>query len=219
MILVTEAHDVRYGLLDSTDIEEMAELLADTFSRFDPLAVAVGLSFDELRGLVGLFSRRALDDALTIVARAQPSGRLIGAMLTDDFASPPPQGIDGVAKHFDPIAALLDGLDEQYRKTINVIPGQIIHLFMLGVAAEFGGRSIAQTLIRLTLDNGKRKGYKSAVTEATGNVSQHVFRNLGFAEQFRIAYREFNYQGTRIFNTIVEHEAIMLMERSLDAPM
>ena len=139
MIVVAEAQDVRYGLLESTDIEEMAALLADLFSRFDPPAVAVGLSFDEVRGLVRLFSRRAPDDGLTIVARAKPSGRLIGVMLTDDFTSPPPEGIDRMAKHFDPIAALLDGLDEQYRKTNRVLPGQIIHLFMLGVGAECRG--------------------------------------------------------------------------------
>lgn len=219
MIVIADAQDVRYGLLESTDIEEMAVLLADVFSRFDPPAVAVGLLFDEVCGLVRLFSRRAPDDALTVVARVKPSGRLIGAMLTDDFTCPPPEGIDKVTKHFDPIAALLDRLDEQYRNTHSVRHGEILHLFMLGVDAGFGGRGIAQTLIRLTLDNGKRKGYKSAVTEATGNVSQHVFRNLGFAEQFRTAYREFNYRGTRIFNKIVEHEAIILMERSLDTPM
>ena len=210
--------DGQYGLLDSSDIEKMAELLANVFSRFDPPAVAVGLSFNEVRELVRLFSRRAPNDGLTIVARAMPSGELIGAMLADDFASPPPEGITEVAKHFDPIAAMLEGLDEQYRKARSVMPGQILHLFMLGVDAEFGGRGIAQNLIRLTLENGKRKGYKSAVTEATGNVSQHIFRNLGFADCFRIAYKEFDYHGKRPFETIEHHEAMILMERSLDAP-
>lgn len=219
MIPIADEQNIRYGLMDSTDIEEMAALLADVFSRFDPPAVAVGLSFDEVRGLVRLFGQRALGDALTIVARAKPSGRLIGAMLTDEFATPPPKDIDKVAKHFAPIAALLDGLDEQYRKTNPVLPGQTIHLFMLGVGAEFAGRGIAQTLIRLTLENGKRKGYKRAVTEATGKVSQHIFQNLGFAEQFRTAYKEFAYRGKRVFNLIVEHEAVILMDRRLDTPL
>jgi ribosomal protein S18 acetylase RimI-like enzyme len=216
MISVADGQDVRYGLLGSADIEEMADLLANVFSRFDPPALAVGLPFNEVRELVRLFGRRAPDDGLTIVARAQSSGKLIGAMLTDDFASPPPGGIDKVAPRFDPIAAALDGLDNQYRKVHSVLPGQILHLFMLGVDAEFGGRGIAQTLIRLTLENGKRKGFRSAVTEATGNVSQHIFRNLGFADRFRAAYKEFVHLGQRPFESIVQHEAMILMERRED---
>jgi len=218
MNLVADGQDVQYGLLESTDIEGMVGLLADVFSRFDPPAMAVGLSFEDVRQIVTLFGQRAPNDGLTIVARAQSSGKLVGVMLTDDFAGPPPPDIDRVAPRFDPIAAVLEGLDEQYRRVRRVVPGQFLHLFMLGVDAEFGGRGIAQALIRLTLENGKRKGFKTAVTEATGNVSQHIFRNLGFAERFRTAYMEFAYQGRRPFETIVQHEAMVLMERNLEAP-
>jgi protein-S-isoprenylcysteine O-methyltransferase Ste14 len=77
MILAADTQEIRYGLLESTDINEMAALLADVFSRFDPPAVAVGLSYDEEHGLVKLFSQGAPDAGLTIVARANPSGRLI----------------------------------------------------------------------------------------------------------------------------------------------
>ena len=62
MTPIADAQNIQYGLLDSADIQEMAGLLADVFSRFDPPAVAVGLSFEEVRGLVGLFGRRATDD-------------------------------------------------------------------------------------------------------------------------------------------------------------
>jgi ribosomal protein S18 acetylase RimI-like enzyme len=218
MIAVADSQDIRYGLLDSNDIEEMAELLADVFSRFDPPALAVGLLSDEVRELVRLFGRRAPGDGLTIIARSQSSGRLVGAMLTDDFSNPPPEGIDKAAMKFDPIAALLEDVDQQYRKLNAVKPGETLHLFMLGVAAGFGGKGIAQTLVRLTLENGLRKGYKVAVTEATGNISQHVFRNLGFAERFRTPYRQFTYCGKRTFESIVGHEALLLMERILDPP-
>ena len=217
MIVVADVQDIQYGLLESADLEELIELLADVFSRFDPPAAAAGLSFDDARALVRLFAQRAPYDALTIVAREQSSGKLIGAMLTDDFATPPPGGVDNLSEHFHPIAALLDGLDEQYRKTRRVVPGEILHLFMLGVSPEFGGKGIAHTLVQLTLDNGKRNSYKTAITEATGNVSQHIFRKLGFIEQFCTAYKEFHYHGKQIFETIVEHDAVILMERKLDA--
>ncbi len=130
MILLDHVQDIQYGLLESADVEEMTQLLADVFSRFDPPAVAAGLSFDDARALVKLFGGRAVQDTLTIIARSKTSGTLIGAMLAEDFSSPPPEGIGNLSEHFSPIAALLDGLDEQYRKTRCVVPGEVLHLFM-----------------------------------------------------------------------------------------
>ncbi|HEY6192667.1 MAG TPA: GNAT family N-acetyltransferase [Bacteroidota bacterium] len=217
MIDVTQEQNIIYGLPETADIEEMAELLADVFSRYEPPAVAAGLSITTVREIVNLYGRRAAGDGLTIVARDRSTGKLIGAMLTDDFAGPPPENSDTLPESFAPVAALLDGLDQQYRRIHPADPGQVLHLFMLGVAPDFGGRGIARTLVRLTLANGKKEGYERAITEATGNVSQHVFRALGFVERFHIPYKEFTFRGKRPFESIVGHKSIMLMERSLNA--
>jgi len=215
MILLKQEQDIDYGLMEHADIEEMMNLLATVFSSFDPPAVAAGLSFDEVHKLVKHYAQRAPSEALTVIARSQPSARLIGAMLTDDFASPPPEDLDNLAGNFEPVAALLEELDEQYRKIHRVEPGKFLHLFMLGVAPDFGGRGIARTLVQLTLENGRHKGYERAITEATGNVSQHIFRHQGFVERFRIPYREFIHNGKHVFDTIVDHEAVILLERNL----
>lgn len=159
MIPIDEKPDIEYGVYDATDFGEMAHLLAEVFSRYDP--PAVGLSLEEVERLVRLFGPGAASDGLSIIARARPSRDIIGAMLVDDFASPVPEGIDKACAHFGPIGALLDGLDEQYRKTRTVVPGEVLHLFILGVAQTHGGRGIAQTLVRLCLENGERKGYCS----------------------------------------------------------
>ena len=216
LIIQTQIHGVVYGLAETTDIEEMAELLANVFSRSDPPAVAASLSFHDVYEVVIQYGRRAPGDALTLLARIQPSGKLVGAMLSDDFASPPPVSEEKLAQNFRPIAALLEGLDEQYRKSHPVVPGQILHLFMLAVASDFGGKGIARTLVHLTLENGKHRGFARAITEATGNVSQHIFRKNGFIERCRIAYQEFMYEGKRPFESIVEHEAVILLERDLN---
>ena len=212
---VSEALDVEYGICDATDVEEMTYLLAEVFSRYDPPAVAVGLSFEEIVRLVRLFGPRAASDGLSIIARARPSGDLIGALLVDDFASPPPAGIHEACEHFDPIGALLDELDEQYRKTRTVVPGEILHLFMVGVGSQHGGKGIAQTLVRLCIENGERRGYREAVTEATGSVSQRIFRKLGFADRFSTSYKEFSYCGRHVFQSIEGHDGVILLEKHL----
>ncbi len=217
MIPLTQAQDISYGIAEAADIDEAADLLANVFSSSEPMAVAVGQSADEVRELVRQIGQRGANQGLTVIARHRPAGELVGVLLTDDFAVPPPGDVRDLPESFRPIAALLDELDQQYRNIHSVVQGQVLHLFMLGIAAEFGGRGIAGALLRLSLENGMRKGYERALTEATGRVSQHVFQRHGFVERFRVPYKDFVYRGRCVFESIGEHEAVILMEKILRA--
>ncbi len=217
MISLTRSNDLSYGLLEQADFEEMAELLASVFSRFEPPAVAAGLTLDDVREVVRQVGRNAAADKLTVVARLQPAGTLVGAMLTDDFVSPASASSDALPRRFAPIGALLEALDARYRTLRRPSQGKFLHLFMLGVAPDAGGRGIAGTLVRLALENGKKRGYDVAVTEATGKISQHVFLKQGFSECFRVAYQEFRYDHEAVFEGIADQGAAILMERDLKA--
>jgi ribosomal protein S18 acetylase RimI-like enzyme len=206
---------VEYGPLDASDVGPMAELLADVFSRHDPPAVAVGLPRREIEVLVLAFGPKALAERLTIIARAVSSRELLGALLVEDFATPPPDGQEQVAPTFAPIGAMLDGLDTQYRALRTIEPGRYLHLFMLGVAEHAWGRGIARQLIATSLRHGKERGYTHAVTEATGTISQHLFRTFGFREVLTAHYCDVVYAGNRPFAAIEEPIGTILMDRAL----
>jgi ribosomal protein S18 acetylase RimI-like enzyme len=215
MIALDVAADIEYGLLQYTEFSAMASLLAEAFSLYDPPAVAVGLSSPQIERLVSAFLPKALLEQLTVVAREVSTGDLVGALLVEDFGTPPPEGLEELAPGFAPIGALLEGLDGQYRATRSIVPGTHLHLFMLGVAHRALGRGIARHLITTCLANGKVRGYSLAVTEATGSVSQHVFCKLGFREILSAAYKDFVFNGQRVFSSIVGPEAAILMEREV----
>jgi ribosomal protein S18 acetylase RimI-like enzyme len=210
-----EDHGLSYGLLQTSEVDPMVRLLATAFSVAEPPAVAMGLSYDELAGFVGLLAPRAVDDGLTVVARDCAGGELVGVVLTDDFAAPSPIDLHLISKRFLPIFAMLDALDAQYRHGRTIVPGQHLHLFMLAVDARFAGQGIAQRLVETCLENGRKKGYRHAVTEATGVISQRVFRKLGFEERHRVSYRDYSYGGEAVFASIVGHDGAALMERML----
>ena len=63
------------------------------------------------------------------------------------------------------------------------VTGQCLHLFMLAEDTHFVGQGIAQQLVAAWLLDGHQKGYTHAVTEATGVVSQRVFRKLEFTDR------------------------------------
>ncbi len=136
-------------------------------------------------------------------------------MLNDDFSQPFSIDTSLISKKFLPIFSMLGELDNQYRNLRAAPQGECLHLFMLAVDPRFTGQGIAQRLVETSLQIAKARGYRYAVTEATGLISQKVFRKLGFEERFRVSYAEYKYEGQHVFASIVAHGGTALMERQL----
>lgn len=215
MVPFCEVGGIQYGVCESSDVGEMATLLGEMFSLYDPPAVAVGISSAEFEAFVRLFSATAVADGLTIVARSADSSQMIGALLTEDSASPPPSGMDQLSRKFDPIFDILGQLDTEYWSGKSARPGDCLHLFLLGVARTFGGRGVAQQLVATCLENGLNRGYRLAVTEATNGVSQHIFRRLGFADRVRRSYQDHRFEGKAAFSSIEGHVGPILMDKAM----
>jgi len=204
-----------YGVCTSQDMAEMTRLLGEVFSRHDPPAVAVGITPPEFESFVRLFCPRAAVEGLTIVARHAGTGELVGALLTEDSASAPPDGMDRLSPKFEPIFDILGQLDTEYRADGTSRPGESLHLFLLGVSESVAGRGVGQHLVSRCLEHGARKGYRLAVTEATNRTSQHIFRKQGFVERVRRSYGDHRFDGRAVFASIAEHGGPILMDKRL----
>lgn len=207
---------MNYSVAGPADAEEIGWLLAGVFSASDPPAAAMGVTAVEMEQFLGLIMSRVIADGLTVIARSKENGKLAGALLADDFVSSPEVEPALISPKLLPIFAMLGALDEQFREGKSISRGRYLHLFMLGVDREFGGQGVAQGLVQACLENGRSKGYGTALTEATGRISQHIFRKNSFAERFRASYQDFVYRGQMVFGSIRGHEATILMERVLD---
>lgn len=208
-----------YAVAQLSDSDDVIRLLAQVFSDSDPPAVAMGLSFDEMKQFLQPVVRNVIPDALTVVARSKDTGRLAGVMLSDDFASPPAMDLGQISSKLLPILSMLDDLDERFCSEKTIAPGQFLHLFMLGVDARFAGRGVAQGVVKACIDSAAQKGFRTALTEATGSVSQHIFRKNGFIERFSVSYQDFIYENKKVFAAIQEHDKAILMEKEIAMPL
>lgn len=206
---------ISYRLYRDTDSDDLSRLLSKEFAERDPPAVAVGLEPSEFESFVRLFCRQAVAQELTIVAHCVETGEMCGALLTEDSASGLPDGIDQLSEKLDPIFDILGQLDEEYRDGEDVVPGESIHLFLLGVKQSFSGRGVAQKLISKCLANGASRSYRMAVTEATNKASQHVFQKQGFAERVRRSYGAYKFDGRHPFESIIDQGGPALMDKDL----
>ena len=108
MIQFSEHSGIQYGVCETSDLDEMAILLAENFTRFDPPAVAAGITPKEFEAFVQIFVPNVASDGLTIIARTAETGEMVGALLTEDAFSPPPTGLDQLSENFEPIFDILD---------------------------------------------------------------------------------------------------------------
>ena len=206
---------INYDVAKPSDSNEIVRLLASVFSQSEPPAVAVGLSVADFEQFLQLALPSVIPNGLTVIARSASAGELAGVLFTDDFATPPAPDLSRISPKFLPIFSMLETLDEQFRKGRTILPNHYLHLFMLAVDGRFAGQGIGQGLIRACIENGSRKGYRAALTEATGKVSQHAFRKNGFTDRFSVLYQNFVYENKTVFASIKEHEKAILMDRSL----
>jgi ribosomal protein S18 acetylase RimI-like enzyme len=207
---------VTYDILTESDTSDMARLLGDVFARRDPPAVAVGLTGSEFEAFVRLFCPKAVGEGLSIIARSDATGDMIGALLAEDSASAPPEKLSQVSRKFNPIFDMLGQLDAEYRESRAAVQrGESIHLFLLGVTDDFAGKGVAQQLVAACLANAVTRGYRVAVTEATNKTSQHVFRKQGFAERVRRSYAAHRFEGDEFFQSIADQGGPILMDKEL----
>ena len=205
---------MEYAIAEPSDSRDIIRLLARVFFESEPLVVAMNVSLDEMEQFLQHFAPRMISDGLTVISRGKDSG-LNGILLTVDFASPPALDVNQFTSRYLPILSMLDILDEQFRGERTISPGECLHLFMLAVDGQFTGRGIGQGLLQACINNGVRKGYRLAVTEATGKVSQYIFRKDGFAERFSVSYGDFMYEDKAVFASIRDDEKAILMEKAL----
>ena len=110
MTKAPENAQIEYGVCTASDVDAMAILLGEVFSRRDPPAYAVGITPPEFEAFVRLFCPKAIIEGLTLVARSRDTGALVGALLTEDCASAMPEGLDRLGQKFDPVFDILGQL-------------------------------------------------------------------------------------------------------------
>lgn len=206
---------VTYSVYEPADAKGVSKLLAEVFPRRDPPAVAAGITTADFEQLVGLLCSRAAKQHLTIVARLAGGDDVVGALLTEDATLELPDAMYALSRNFHPIFDILGQLDDEYRRSHVIHPGECLHLFLLGVSDRVAGRGVAQQLVRECLRNGRARGYRMAVTEATNKTSQHIFAKEEFVARVQRSYAEHEFEGRRVFASIADHGGPMLMEKAL----
>ncbi len=207
--------DIHMRVAREEDLDEMATLVADVFSRRDPPAVVSRFSASKIKSLVLIFGKKSISEKLSIVAVSATTGAIVGAVMAHDFGTEVPGEIEQIGLESEPVIAMIDELEDFYRSSNEIIPGKFLHVFMIAVHDDWSQKGIAQQLIQSCLKNGSKLGYEIAFSEAANRVSQHISAKAGFEETRVSTYEDFEFQGRKPFETISDEVGYILMETEL----
>jgi hypothetical protein len=200
---------IRYEVFGARHLDEAIRCLCVQFSALEPMSCALKLSISDHLPFVTLVCQQAARDGLSGVAVDGESGELVGCLIAHDLVYPPADGIETVAKRMAPILALLDTLEEQFRRGRAISPGTHLHVLM--VASRLPNRGISTTLYRVLQPRARTLGFQKLVVEPTGIVSQHVLlKKLGQQIAAEIPYASFVFEGEHVFETIAAPPSCLL---------
>lgn len=210
MQFLDKNNEIIFQTMNHSDIEETAICISQVFSSFEPLAKALKISLNEMYRLALPVCEKTADEAISIIAKARNTKEVVGFIISENFMTIHPDHL-GIDNKFEALFSWLSELEEKYRSRNPIKAGQVLHIFMLGVQEKYTKRHIATTLVKENLNLAKHHNFEIAIAEATGVASQHIFRNLGFTEEFAIEYKSYKFKGKNIFSSIEHPSSCLLM--------
>jgi len=207
--------DIVYDILRIEDLQGAVNCLAEAFTTGEPISKTLGVTLEEFKGFAEIFGGKAVREELSIVARKRETNEVLGCLISDDFVTDLPEDIEKINNKFTPVFYFLEELDAAYKQQNKIQKNEILHLFMLAVSPEHSGKKIGSNLIEASETLGKIKGYKGAIAEVTSVASQYItIQKQNYEAIAAIQYREFEFEGKRVFQNIEEPQSCKLVYKA-----
>jgi len=196
----------RYETLTSETQEAAIEMLTHVFHVGEPLVIATGCTRESMRAFFDLFLPQMVNNGLSIVAISEDTGDLAGVFIAEDFATPPPAGVEEfVGKYeafFGPIFAILDESEEKFKQEVGIPAGEMpaagrfVHQWCLSVSPALGRRGIGECITRVLLQQAEKLGFEMSFAECTGAFSTKLCAKAGMSPMLRLEYANWELEGS-----------------------
>lgn len=201
--------------LDSNHSEQALSLVSKEFSAGSPLHRAMNITQQEYFDyLTDNWSSYAFEGPVKPLAAFSNSGEeLLGCIIASHFPGRY-QFIETLPKKHQPIAALLQALEQQYLQN-NTYSGGGLLADLAVVKKDHHDLGIYQQLRAALQKSSAAAGYSTVFGELSSAATQHVCINkLGHEVIAEINYSEFRYSDEMPFACIKEPHSIQLVSSS-----
>ncbi len=206
--------EITYELFQEKHLEQTINCLVNVLTNAEPMLAAMKLTPSEFYPFAEAICSQAIPNNFSHIAKDSATSQIIGTIISDDLSTELPSEIPlGFTEKSFAIFQLLNELHEQYLIKKKPVTSQVFHILSLAVEEPYRNRNIANNLIRKNLEVARQENFSEVIVEASGNISQHLFRKYGFEDICSIDYQTYKYQEIPVFEQIKEHRSCILMEK------
>jgi ribosomal protein S18 acetylase RimI-like enzyme len=212
-IILRQYKGITYEILQEKDLNNTIRLISEVFSQGEPMTKALNITPKEFQSLAEIYSKKAVEEGLSIIAK--DNDKVIGFIIAEDFDSTQPEEIKNIDKKVVPWMALIDEVEKDAKSNKNEDERRF-HLFLGGTDKQYENKHINTTMIEEIMKLAQIKNFTSVMVEPTGFATQHMFKdNFGFEQKFIIEYKNFLYQGKKVFENIEGPVGLLLLEKNI----
>src|SRR5659263_28881 len=97
-MILKEEKRIVYEILQEKDLEETIVLLSKIFTEGEPSVRYFGITAKEYYFFAQLYCRKGIEEGLSIIAKDIDTGKIVAFLLSEDFDSSAPEGIEKIDK-------------------------------------------------------------------------------------------------------------------------
>jgi len=200
--------------LTEKDYDAAIKVAQDYFIAGEPQLAALGFNKDEVAHLWSEMIPAIGPQALSVIAKDVKTGEVIGHRFAADwcttpsvFPFPSPKGDAGRA-------IWTKGHSIWLANHPDLKPGECVHFLAVAVHSDWRRKGIATAMYEHCIQNARARGFKGFLAELTGHFSYAAVKSLGFTEAACVPYADFEFNGTRPFQSVKPpHVAFYMMEK------
>ena len=207
---------IHFMPMTAEHVEEVCNVVGHSFSH-EPMTETLHLTYEQVRAEFAKVVEEVGPMGYSSIAVDQATGKIVGACINKDFMMEP-MGEDD--DHSDALAVfnLVDELDDKAPELRTLPAGDTFHIYLLAVDSSYKKRDIGLNLVKAADKTAREHNFKKMLAEVTGPVSQHIFLDqCDYGEVARVNYKDFVYEGEKVFKDIDSCEACILVRK--DVPL
>jgi hypothetical protein len=211
---------LRYEIVTPDKFEQATELLYATYHPFEPLTKHLGLSagntpIPDLDKLV----ESTIKENLSLFAR-DLEGNLMGVCINgvsrrDDWTHTIQEATSGFQ---DPrvriLAAIRQEVHNKGAKIFDEVGTDVMFgIKMVGIHPSLRGKGMSTDIIRRSILLAGCLGFEGLKAEATASYAAQAFYTIGFSPVVEISYKDFEYEGEKVFEGIEDEQGLILFQK------
>lgn len=191
--------DIQFSIFTETDIDEVANCLAESFTQGEPMTKEMQVTADEFKVFAHHICKKAAAFKLSVIARDKANNKLIGCRIVEPASKMDEGEMPSLSDKFNPIFALLDEASKPLKANADI--EHTIHFVTLAVDKAYQSRGIAKKLLVMQMHFLSQTNYQFFQGEFTNPRSYSAIKGIltEMDASIKINYADFIYENSKPF--------------------